>query len=431
MHDLFGEEISKHELILKTATDVATLHGYTKIATPALEYTNLFHQGLGEDSEVVVGKELYSFFDEKSQVEVALRPEGTAGVMRAIGLGELHRSLPLRLFYNGAFFRHERPQKGRLRQFHQFGVEQLGPDHPAADVEMIAMGYSLLSRLGIDTRLRIHSLGTSEERNKYIQHLRAFLLQRRDQLSALSQSRIESNALRILDSKSECDQAALLNAPKLLDFLGSASRTRFDFVTAGLKSLKIPFEIDTHLVRGLDYYQHTVWEFEARDSLGVSQATVLGGGRYDGLLEKIIGRKDNTAIPAIGWACGIERLSLLLPPVSPSFGPVHIIPITEPALAICEAVQVCQALAYKLRASNIPVVVSHPSFSLPGSTMNVTKIVKKLTRPHSTAPIPGYLLFIGSSEVASGQVKVRNVQTHEESEVSLSNLAIHFASVYA
>ncbi|KAI0224867.1 hypothetical protein L0F63_005976 [Massospora cicadina] len=430
MHDLFGEEVLKHDRIISVATLVAKLHGFTKIETPVLERTGLFHQGLGEDSEVVVGKELYSFFDEKNQEDVALRPEGTAGVMRAIGLGELHWHLPQRLFYHGAFFRHERPQRGRFRQFHQFGVEQLGPDHALADVEMIAMGHSLLNRLEISGKLRVHTLGTSVERDQYVVQLKSFLEARRDKLSTLSQNRLSSNPLRILDSKLECDQAALEGAPELYDHLGPASRARFDQVVAGLKALNISFHVDSRLVRGLDYYQHTVWEFEVPGLLGKSQATVLAGGRYDGLLEKIIGRNE-AAIPAIGWACGIERLAMLLHTPASSLGPVYIVPIPEPSQGKVDSGLIFQELAHNLRSSNIPTVLCFPTLSAQGATANVTKLVKKITHPHPVAPTPGFLIFIGSAELASGRVRVRNTQTREESEVPITNLSDHFAPIYS
>ncbi|MFM2159311.1 MAG: hypothetical protein RLZZ124_1785, partial [Cyanobacteriota bacterium] len=276
-----------------------------EIRTPLLEVTELFARGIGEATDVV-GKEMYTFLD-RGERSCTLRPEGTASVVRAAIQHGLLSQGPQRLWYGGPMFRYERPQAGRQRQFHQIGLECLGFADPRADVEAIAIAWDLLTHLGVGgLTLELNSLGSSEDRSRYRQQLVAFLEQHREQLDPDSQDRLERNPLRILDSKNATTQALLANAPTLADALAPESRERFERVKAGLSALSIPFSLNPRLVRGLDYYSHTAFEITS-SQLG-AQATVCGGGRYDGLVEQLGG----PATPAIGWALGMERLVLLL-----------------------------------------------------------------------------------------------------------------------
>ena len=276
-----------------------------EIRTPLLEVTALFARGIGEATDVV-GKEMYTFLD-RGERSCTLRPEGTASVVRAAIQHGLLSQGPQRLWYAGPMFRYERPQAGRQRQFHQIGLECLGFADASSDVEAIALAWDLLTSLGIQgLALELNTLGSSEDRVRYREQLVAYLQQHRDRLDLDSQDRLERNPLRILDSKNTDTQAVLVNAPTLADALAEESRDRFEQVKAGLEALAIPYTLNPRLVRGLDYYSHTAFEITSTQ-LG-AQATVCGGGRYDGLVEQLGG----PVTPAIGWALGMERLVMLL-----------------------------------------------------------------------------------------------------------------------
>ena len=276
-----------------------------EIRTPVLEVTELFARGIGEATDVV-GKEMYTFLD-RGERSCTLRPEGTASVVRAAIQHGLLSQGPQRLWYGGPMFRYERPQAGRQRQFHQIGLECLGFADARSDVEAIALAWDLLDSLGIlGLALELNNLGSGEDRARYREQLVAYLQLHRDRLDPDSQDRLERNPLRILDSKNVETQAILVNAPTLADALAPESRERFEQVKAGLDALAIPYTLNPRLVRGLDYYSHTAFEITSTQ-LG-AQATVCGGGRYDGLVEQLGG----PATPAIGWALGMERLVMLL-----------------------------------------------------------------------------------------------------------------------
>ena len=276
-----------------------------EIRTPLLEATELFKRGIGEATDVV-GKEMYTFLD-RGERSCTLRPEGTASVVRAAIEHGLLTKGPQRLWYGGPMFRYERPQKGRRRQFHQIGVELLGVADAASDAEAIAIAWDLLADLGVGgLELEINSLGTPEDRQRYRAELVSWLQAHHDQLDPDSQNRIGSNPLRVLDSKNPDTQALLAGAPTLADALAGESHERFARVRHALEALGIPFVLNPRLVRGLDYYGHTAFEITS-SQLG-AQATVCGGGRYDGLVAQLGG----PATPAVGWALGMERLVLLL-----------------------------------------------------------------------------------------------------------------------
>ncbi len=308
--DLMPQEMAKHRHVMDTAREAAQRFGYREMATPIFEFTEVFARPLGEGSDVVT-KETYSFTDRGGE-SITLRPEGTAGVVRALISGGLTQTLPQKFYYQGPMFRYERPQKGRMRQFHQIGVEVLGDDSPFADAEIISLGAVVLHYLGALSKCKLHinSLGDSESRQAYRGALVAYLSDHKKNLSEDSLRRLESNPLRILDSKDEGDRAIIADAPSLADYLNQSSKDHFEKVKDSLDDDGVKFNPDPKLVRGLDYYCHTAFEF-ITDELG-AQGTVMGGGRYDGLA-KTLGGPD---IAGTGWAAGVERLALLadLPP---------------------------------------------------------------------------------------------------------------------
>ena len=305
MVDLLPEQIGLWQHIEAMARRHFARAAIREIRTPLLEVTELFARGIGEATDVV-GKEMYTFTDRGDR-RCTLRPEGTASVVRAAIQHGLLSQGPQRLWYGGPMFRYERPQAGRQRQFHQIGLELLGFADARSDVEAIAIAWDLLADLGVQgLALELNTLGSGADRARYREQLVAFLQQHHDQLDPDSQDRLERNPLRILDSKNAGTQELLGGAPTLAEALAPESRERFDQVKAGLAALEIPFRLNPRLVRGLDYYSHTAFEITS-SQLG-AQATVCGGGRYDGLVEQLGG----PATPAIGWALGMERLVLLL-----------------------------------------------------------------------------------------------------------------------
>ncbi|MEB3306893.1 MAG: histidine--tRNA ligase [Cyanobacteriota bacterium] len=305
MVDLLPHHTPPWQRVEAAAREQFRRAGVQEIRTPLLEATELFCRGIGEATDVV-GKEMYTFLDRGDR-SCTLRPEGTASVVRAVIQHGLLSQGPQRLWYGGPMFRYERPQAGRQRQFHQIGLEFLGFAEARSDVEAIAIAWDLLADLGVqELALELNTLGSNDDRARYRDQLVAYLQQHRDQLDSDSQERLERNPLRILDSKNPETQALLSEAPTLAGALDSQSNERFEQVKAGLKALQIPFTLNPRLVRGLDYYSHTAFEITST-KLG-AQATVCGGGRYDGLVEQLGG----APTPAIGWALGMERLALLL-----------------------------------------------------------------------------------------------------------------------
>ncbi|MCT0208474.1 histidine--tRNA ligase [Synechococcus sp. CS-1332] len=305
MVDLLPGQTPFWQRIEATARDHFRRAAVEEIRTPLLEVTELFARGIGEATDVV-GKEMYSF-EDRGERHCTLRPEGTASVVRAAIQHGLVAQGPQRLWYGGPMFRYERPQAGRQRQFHQIGLEFLGHADPRSDVEAIAIAWDLLMDLGVGgLSLELNSLGSSDDRLRYRSDLVTWLEAHREDLDPDSQQRISTNPLRVLDSKNAQTQALLAGAPTLADALSDESRERFLRVRQGLEALAIPFRLNPRLVRGLDYYGHTAFEITS-SQLG-AQATVCGGGRYDGLVEQLGG----PPTPAVGWALGMERLVLLL-----------------------------------------------------------------------------------------------------------------------
>jgi len=321
-NDILPDQSAKWLHLEAILADVLGRYGYEHIRLPIVEQTDLFARAIGGATDIVE-KEMYSFTDKSEPpTPLALRPEGTAGAVRAVIEHNLLRGDTPKLWYIGPMFRYERPQKGRYRQFHQLGVESFGSALPDADAELIAMTHLMWQELGLNNemRLQLNSLGELDERYAYREALVTYLTDKKDQLDEDSKRRLTTNPLRILDSKEASTQAVLADAPKLADFLGEESVAHFEQVKAYLTALNIDFEINPHLVRGLDYYNKTVFEW-VTDKLG-SQATVCAGGRYDGLVGQLKsigtdGSKPVKSEPGVGFAMGLERLLLLIEAVAP------------------------------------------------------------------------------------------------------------------
>lgn len=306
VHDLLPSELNKHQIVINAGLEISDKYNYSQIETPIFEFSEVFTKPLGKSSDIVT-KENYIFKD-RSEDELMLRPEGTSGVVRAFLNAGLIQDSPQRFSYYGPMFRYERPQKGRLRQFKQLGVECLGLNSPMADIEVISLGQDFLDKINILNKinLKINSLGDFDSRKNYRDSLVKYLKDYQFKLSKDSLRRLAINPLRILDSKNEEDQKIIQNAPSIFEYLNIDSKTRFEDVCKGLDHLNIKYQIDKNLVRGLDYYCHTAFEFTTNE-LG-SQGTVLAGGRYDGL-STMLGGPD---VPGVGWAAGIERLALMV-----------------------------------------------------------------------------------------------------------------------
>lgn len=399
-HDLWGEEILRHRLVAETAREIARRYGYGEIATPIFEFTEVFQRTLGETSDIVT-REMYTFEDRGGD-RITLRPENTAGVVRAVISGGLAQDLPQKLFYQGPMFRYERPQKGRLRQFHQIGVELIGAAEPMADVEVIALGTDILEALGVlpTTVLELNTLGDRESRQAYRDVLVGYLEGRKEKLSRDSLARLERNPLRILDSKDEGDRAVVAEAPLLHEHLNEASRDFFLKVQEGLSRLGVAFQLSPRLVRGLDYYTHTAFEFTTT-ALG-SQGAVVAGGRYDGLMREMGGAD----VPGVGWAGGIERLAMLLPAAPAIPRPIAIVPIGADAEAEAEA----HGLARELRRAGLTVDLAFKG--KPGQRM---KRADRIGARHAVS--------LGGDELARGVAKLRDLDSGAEEEVAREDLA--------
>ena len=398
--DILPDERQRHRFIEETAREVAQRYGYSEIATPIFEFSDVFKRTLGDTSDIVT-KEMYTFTD-KGGDEVTLRPEGTAGVARMLISGGLAQNLPLKYFYRGPMFRYERPQKGRFRQFHQTGVELLGVAEPLGDIEVIALGAAILDGLGILSKatLELNTLGNTESRSTYREKLIAYFNDYRTDLSEDSQDRLERNPLRILDSKDRRDRDIVTGAPEFSDSLDTESAECFGAVTEGLDALSIDYCLNSRLVRGLDYYCHTAFEFTTEE-LG-AQGTILAGGRYDGLVEQMGGTK--TA--GVGWAAGIERLAMLAESVPEEKRPIAIIPV-GPELQTRGL-----AIAHDLRSRGFVIELGYRG--------NMSRRLKRANKLNAKASI-----ILGPDELERGAATVRNLDTGDQEEVPLETLADH------
>lgn len=401
-HDLLASAYAEHQGVTAAAQAMAARYGFARIDTPIFEFSEVFHRTLGDTSDVVA-KETYTFTDRGGE-SLTLRPEFTAGVVRAFLTGKLTQELPFKAFYAGPAFRYERPQKGRMRQFHQLGAELLGAAEPLADVEMIALAAAVLRDLGVGdaVTLEINSLGDVASRAAYRESLVAYFAQHESALSEESKLRLVKNPLRILDSKDAGDRALIAGAPVLADFFTDASQQFFAALRQGLSALGIAFVHNPTLVRGLDYYSHTVFEFTTTQ-LG-AQGTVLAGGRYDGLVALMGGPE----IAGVGFAAGIERLvglreALGVAPHLPALPMVAVIPMDvaqEPAAFACAQV---------LRAAGIAVDIAYKGNSK-----------KRFERANKLGA--AFAVLLGADEVAAPEVTLKDLRDGSQVRLGMDGL---------
>ncbi|MEI8321308.1 MAG: histidine--tRNA ligase [Alphaproteobacteria bacterium] len=396
-YDLLPSLFAEHKAVIDAACRTAGLYGFQQIDTPIFEYAGVFLHTLGETSDVVT-KEMFTLMDRHGDL-LALRPEGTAGVMRAVLSNNLYQGNPLKFFYSGPMFRYERPQKGRTRQFHQIGVETIGDANPCADVETIMLGWQILKTLGLEqsVQLELNTLGDEESRNLYREALVKYFQKHEKELSLESQIRLQKNPLRILDSKDPQDQEFVGEAPKMKKFLTSDSLKFFEAVQEGLEKINVPYHLNDRLVRGLDYYCHTAFEFTT--TLLGSQNAVLAGGRYNGLSQKLGG----PSLPSVGWAAGIERLAMLAEQAIAVVRPISLIPLGD----------VAQEQAFKmlfdLRSKQMAV-----DLAWEGSLKSRMKRANRLNAK--------WAFIFGDDELKQNTVTVKDLDSGDQTTVPLENV---------
>ena len=402
--DMFGETEERFAHVVDTFNRVRRLYGFKGLQMPVIEPTAVFARSLGETTDVV-SKEMYTF-DDRGGDSVTLRPEFTAGIARAYLSNGWQQHAPMKLSCHGPLFRYERPQKGRYRQFHQIDAEIIGAAEPAADVELLVMADQLLNELGIGDgiTLQLNTLGDADSREAWRQGLIAYFNDYRDALSEDSVERLEKNPLRILDSKDPDDRGIAHDAPMIDDFLSGEAQEFFAAVTEGLDAAGVKWNRDQKLVRGLDYYRHTAFEFipdqgsEQANKLG-SQSTVLGGGRYDGLIENIGG----PATPAVGWAAGIERLAML---------------VDEPETTKPDAVIIPLGAAAEEAAGGILADLRRAGF---GCEMAFKGNMKKRMQKANDSGAR-YAIIVGDNELLRGDVAVKDLVDGSQQDVELQRL---------
>jgi histidyl-tRNA synthetase len=395
--DLIGDEQRRHRHVIDTARHVSGLYGFDEWSTPIFEETRVFSRTLGETSDVVT-KEMYTFTDRGGD-SVTLRPEGTAAVCRALVSNGLTQSLPQKVFYAGPMFRYERPQKGRYRQFHQIGLELIGPAEPLADAEVIACGWQILESLGIakSVVLELNTLGDMDSRNAYRAALVEYFTRFTSDLSDDSKARLERNPLRILDSKDEGDRRIVADAPTIAAHLTPLAAGFYDAVRNALTGLGIPFVENPRIVRGLDYYNHTAFEFVTTE-LG-AQGTVMGGGRYDGLVKQMGGPET----PAVGWAAGIERLAMLVTALAAEAAPIAVIPAGD------EAEAAAFGILQRLRQAGIRSEMSYRG--------NLRRRMERANKQGARAAV-----ILGTEDAARGVVQLKDLVSGAQTEVALDAL---------
>lgn len=410
--DIFGDEMRKWLDVEEIIRNLCDQFGFNQIRTPMFEYTDLFARGVGDTTDIV-NKEMYSFVD-KGDNHITLKPESTAAVVRAFLEHSMYADTqPTKLYYISPTFRYERPQAGRQRQFHQFGVEMFGADSPTADAEIIAIGHTLLKRLGINkVELHINSLGGTECRKKYNETLKAFLHEKKDHLCPLCQERMDKNPLRVLDCKNEACQKELKDAPTVLSTLGPECKAHFEKLQELLTAMNIPFVVDPSIVRGLDYYTKTVFEFISND-IG-AQGTVCGGGRYDRLVDEI----GNKHVPAVGFGAGMERLIIVRDaennaPLAPATRDIFI------GYRGDEAMMKAFELVNELRQAGISAESDHLQRSIKAQMKYANKINAR------------YSVIIGESELEQGELKLKEMETGNEVTMPMDQFVQMFKNLNA
>jgi histidyl-tRNA synthetase len=400
--DLIGEDQRRFRHVADTARRIAAAYGFDEWTTPIFEDTRVFSRTMGETSDVVM-KEMYSFQDRGGD-SLTLRPEGTAGVCRALVSNGLTQSLPQKVFYAGPMFRYERPQKGRYRQFHQIGIELIGPGEPLADAEVIACGWQILQELGVagDTMLEINTLGDKPSRQAWRDALVGYFTEHQAALSPDSLTRLDRNPMRILDSKDDGDRRIVADAPMIGPFLTADAAAFYASVQAHLTRFGVPFRENPRIVRGLDYYGHTAFEFITA-KLG-AQGTVMAGGRYDGMVAEMGGPQTQ----AVGWAAGIERLAMLMDAPPPPPVPIAVVPIGDAAETA--ALPILQAL----RAAGIRAEMAYRG--------NLRRRMERANRIGARAAV-----ILGEDDLARGVAQVKDLASGAQEAVPLTDIATYLA----
>ena len=396
--DIFGKKVLEHDHVIKTFRDLCVFSNFKKISTPILEHEIIFVKTLGVSSDII-SKEMYNFKDQGGD-DLVLRPEGTAAIVRALITNSLQEDVNKNFYYHGPMFRRERPQSGRLRQFHQVGLEVFGDKTFLDDVKVIILAEKFLKNLNIRNKLKlqINTLGDPKNRNKYITELQKFLKNNYSQLSAESRKKVETNPLRILDSKNESDKNLLISAPQIMEFLDGESKDFFKEIVKLLTSLDIEFEVNPFLVRGLDYYNHTAFEYIFSESK--SQNAVLAGGRYDGLV-KSLGGKD---LSGIGWAAGIERILMIMD--SPEFSQKIIGVFTTSDNLKTELIKMYSSLKFK----------ANLSFNL----IDGGNFKKKMSKANKLNCYGS--LILGEDEWKEKKIIWKNFRTGNQENISINNV---------
>ncbi len=403
--DWYGADMHKRTIIEAKARKLCKAYNIKEIITPVFEHTVLFQRGVGETTDVVQ-KEMYTF-EDKGNRSITLKPEGTAGAIRAYLENSLYAEVqPTKLFYVTPAFRYEQPQSGRLRQHHQFGVEFVGSKSPLAEVELITLITTLIKELGLsDAKLHINSIGCPNCRKTYNEALKAYLEKHKDSLCSTCRERMEKNPLRVIDCKVPSCKEIVKDAPRTIEYLDDECREHFEELKALLTELNIPYEIDTGIVRGLDYYTKTVFEFVNKDGF-----TLCGGGRYDGLVKEIDGKQD---IPSVGFGMGIERILYFLDQEG-----VELEAEPKPQLYVGILGKEAKAKAYKivtdLRNQGIIVETDYLDRSVKAQMKYANKIGALNT------------VILGTDEIASNKATIKNMDTHEQVEMSIDEIVNYF-----
>ncbi|NQZ29064.1 MAG: histidine--tRNA ligase [Mycoplasmatales bacterium] len=401
--DIYGQRQEYRTLVLKTLEGIASFYNFKEIETPIFESIDLFKRSVGETSDIVA-KEMYEFNDKKGR-EFVLRPEGTAGTIRAYVENKMYaQSQPTKLFYNGPIFRYERPQKGRQRQFTQFGIELIGAKSPAADAEAIMMAYQMLMTLKIKkVKLLINSIGDSNTRNNYSKALREYFENYKEELTELSISRLEKNPLRILDDKIDGQKEFVKNAPKISEFYSKESKQYFEKVKKLLDGVMIPYEVSDKLVRGLDYYSETIFEFVSDSEAAGSQSTIIGGGRYDNLVEQFGG----PSISGIGFGLGVERLvnevEMIHNEIKPTVD-VFVVNMDD------DTTIATSSLTYMLRTA--------------GFSVEYNLLPMKLNKAFDKSKSVGakFVIIFGKNELKQGEVVIKNQENGNQDSVDIMEI---------
>lgn len=408
--DVLPKEVHKNQYIEATALDIAEKFGYKEIRTPTFEHTELFQRGVGDTTDVVQ-KEMYTF-DDKGGRSITLRPEGTAGAVRSyLENGLCNEALPQKVCYVGSCFRYEKPQAGRLREFHQFGVECFGTASPLADAELIALGKSIFDTLEVkDIRLEINSIGCPTCRAEYHKALKEYFSARKDELCDTCRDRLDRNPMRILDCKSPVCSEIAKDAPVVTDYLCAECDEHFKMVQKYLKAMNIEYTINPKIVRGLDYYTKTVFEF-ITDSIG-AQSAVAAGGRYDGLVDELGGQKT----PSLGFAMGLERIMLLMEAQNAPFPDANVPDLFVVALgdkATLKAIEIVK----DMRAEGFTALMDLNQRSVRAQMKYADKLGAKFN------------IVIGDNEVENGTAKLKNMNTGEETDIALETFVSGFYNI--